>query len=97
MTPDSGHRAEPKPAVRRDARGRGRGRTLPTSAERAAGASGIALPRLDTESGSPAERLYRCAGRTRAGAIPEYAADPHGVLQPTAPHHERIGAARAAG
>jgi ribosomal protein S18 acetylase RimI-like enzyme len=96
--PNSRHRAEVvKLMVRRDARGRGLGRTLLTTAERAAEASGITLLHLDTESGSPAEHLYRSAGWTRAGAIPDYAADPHGVLRPTTLYYKRIGAARATG
>ncbi|MFF4655575.1 GNAT family N-acetyltransferase [Streptomyces sp. NPDC001381] len=81
---NSRHRAElVKLMVHRDARGRGLGRRLLTVAEQAAVAAGITLLHLDTETGSPAEHLYRSAGWTRAGVIPDYAASPHGVLRPT--------------
>ncbi|MEU0738920.1 GNAT family N-acetyltransferase [Streptomyces sp. NPDC006134] len=96
--PNSRHRAEVvKLMVRRDARGRGLGRGLLATAEAAAGARGITLLHLDTETGSPAERLYRSAGWTRAGVIPDYAADPHGVLRPTTLYYKHIGDVRAAG
>ncbi|WP_330347460.1 GNAT family N-acetyltransferase [Streptomyces sp. NBC_00582] len=82
--PNSRHRAEVvKLMVHREARGRGLGRTLLTTAERAARAAGVTLLHLDTETDSPAEHLYRTAGWTRAGVIPDYAADPAGVLRPT--------------
>ncbi|CAL9356725.1 Acetyltransferase [Streptomyces sp. enrichment culture] len=96
--PNSRHRAEVvKLMVRRDARGRGLGRGLLATAEAAAGACGVTLLHLDTETGSPAERLYRSAGWTRAGVIPDYAADPHGVLRPTTLYYKHVGAARSAG
>ncbi|MFI9766670.1 GNAT family N-acetyltransferase [Streptomyces sp. NPDC052415] len=91
--PNSRHRAElVKLMVHRDARGRGLGRTLLTTAEQAAAAAGITLLHLDTETGSPAERLYRSAGWTRAGMIPDYAADPGGVLRPTTLYYKQVGA-----
>ncbi|MER7571223.1 GNAT family N-acetyltransferase [Streptomyces sp. NPDC126514] len=91
--PNSRHRAElVKLMVHRDARGRGLGRTLLTTAEQAAAAAGITLLHLDTETGSPAERLYRSAGWTRAGTIPDYAADPDGVLRPTTLYYKQVGA-----
>ncbi|MFF5107324.1 GNAT family N-acetyltransferase [Streptomyces sp. NPDC000134] len=91
--PNSRHRAElVKLMVHREARGRGLGRTLLTTAEEAAAASGITLLHLDTETDSPAEHLYRTAGWTRAGVIPDYAASPDGVLRPTTLYFKRIGA-----
>ena len=89
--PNSRHRAElVKLMVHRDARGQGLGRTLLTTAEAAAAAAGITLLHLDTETGSPAERLYTTAGWTRVGAIPDYAASPDGVLRPTSIYYKRV-------
>ncbi|MFI9154987.1 GNAT family N-acetyltransferase [Streptomyces sp. NPDC053367] len=91
--PNSRHRAElVKLMVHRDARGRGLGRTLLTTAEEAAAAAGITLLHLDTETDSPAERLYRSAGWTRAGVIPDYAASPAGVLCGTTIYYKRLAA-----
>ncbi|MEU3932495.1 GNAT family N-acetyltransferase [Streptomyces sp. NPDC029044] len=91
---NSRHRAElVKLMVHPDARGRGLGRGLLTTAEEAAAAAGITLLHLDTETGSPAERLYRSAGWTPAGAIPDYAADPGGVLRPTTIYYKHVPAA----
>nr|WP_222108476.1 GNAT family N-acetyltransferase [Streptomyces cupreus] len=91
--PNSRHRAElVKLMVHRDARGRGLGRTLLTTAEEAAAAAGITLLHLDTETDSPAEHLYRSAGWTRAGVIPDYAADPGGVLRGTTLYYKRVRA-----
>ncbi|WP_328875154.1 GNAT family N-acetyltransferase [Streptomyces sp. NBC_00287] len=90
--PNSRHRAElVKLMVHRDARGRGLGRTLLTTAEEAAAAAGITLLHLDTETDSPAEHLYRSAGWTRAGMIPDYAADPGGVLRGTTLYYKHVG------
>ncbi|MFF1308546.1 GNAT family N-acetyltransferase [Streptomyces sp. NPDC058307] len=90
--PNSRHRAElVKLMVHRDARGQGLGRRLLGTAEEAARAAGITLLHLDTETDSPAERLYRSAGWTRAGVIPDYAADPAGVLRPTTLYYKRLG------
>ncbi|WP_344630505.1 GNAT family N-acetyltransferase [Streptomyces glaucosporus] len=90
--PNGRHRAEiAKLIVRRDARGRGLGRALLATAEREAAASGVSLLVLDTQTGSPAERLYRSAGWTEAGTIPDYAADTEGVLRPTTLFHKRTG------
>ncbi|WP_340374555.1 GNAT family N-acetyltransferase [Streptomyces sp. SS7] len=89
--PNSRHRAElVKLMVHRDARGRGLGRTLLATAERAARAAGVTLLHLDTETDSPAEHLYGTAGWTRAGVIPDYAADPAGVLRPTTLYYKRL-------
>ncbi|MGW7790244.1 GNAT family N-acetyltransferase [Streptomyces tricolor] len=90
--PNSGHRAElVKLVVHRSARGRGLGRLLLTTAERAAAAAGRTLLHLDTETGSPAEQLYRSAGWTVAGTIPDYAASPAGELRPTTLYYKRLG------
>lgn len=93
--PNARHRAEiAKLMVRPSARGQGLGRSLLFAAERSAAEEGFTLLVLDTESGSPAERLYRSAGWTECGSIPDYAADPAGTLKPTTLHYKTIGAAR---
>ncbi|QYX75977.1 GNAT family N-acetyltransferase [Streptomyces akebiae] len=91
--PNSGHRAElVKLMVHRAARGRGLGRALLATAECAAADAGVTLLHLDTETDSPAERLYGGAGWTRIGTIPDYATDPHGRLRPTSIYYKRVGA-----
>ncbi|GAA2385327.1 GNAT family N-acetyltransferase [Streptomyces coeruleofuscus] len=91
--PNSRHRAElVKLMVHRDARGRGLGRGLLTTAERAAAEAGVTLLHLDTETGSPAEQLYRSAGWTAIGVIPDYAASPDGELRPTTIYYKRVPA-----
>ncbi|MFJ8149495.1 GNAT family N-acetyltransferase [Streptomyces sp. NPDC096048] len=90
--PNSRHRAElVKLMVSGAARGRGLGRRLLTAAEEAAAAAGLTLLHLDTETGSPAEHLYRSTGWTRAGTIPDYAADPGGQLRPTTLYFKQVG------
>jgi GNAT superfamily N-acetyltransferase len=90
---NSRHRAElVKLMVHPDARGRGLGRRLLATAEDAAAAAGVTLLHLDTETGSPAEHLYRSAGWTPVGAIPDYAADPGGVLRPTTIYYKHVPA-----
>ncbi|MFD9301474.1 GNAT family N-acetyltransferase [Streptomyces sp. NPDC060048] len=82
--PNGRHRAEVrKLMVHPAARGRGTGRALLAEAEAAAARAGVVLLFLDTESGSAAERVYRAAGWTEAGSIPDYAADPAGGLVAT--------------
>ncbi|WP_234317172.1 GNAT family N-acetyltransferase [Streptomyces sp. NRRL WC-3744] len=89
--PNSRHRAElVKLMVHRSARGQGLGRRLLATAEQAAVADGRTLLHLDTETGSPAEHLYRSAGWTRAGTIPDYAASPAGLLRPTTLYYKRL-------
>jgi GNAT superfamily N-acetyltransferase len=81
---NSRHRADlAKLLVHRRARGRGVGRRLLEAAERGAAQAGVTLLTLDTETGSPAEYLYRSAGWTELGVMPGHAADPAGVLKPT--------------
>ncbi|RMI45007.1 GNAT family N-acetyltransferase [Streptomyces triticirhizae] len=80
--PAGRHRAEVvKLMVRPDAQGRGLGRALLATAERAARAAGLRLLLLDTEAGTPAERLYRATGWSHYGTVPEYAAESGGVLR----------------
>jgi GNAT superfamily N-acetyltransferase len=67
--------------VRRAHRGRGIARRLLAATEAEAAATGLSLLVLDTETGSPAERLYQAAGWTVAGTVPGYAADPSGALR----------------
>lgn len=89
--PNARHRAEVvKLAVRRACRGRGLGRSLLRTAERAAAEAGITLLMLDTETGSDAERLYRGAGWQRYGIVPAYAADPGGVLRDCSFYHKTL-------
>lgn len=89
--PNGRHRAEVvKLMVHGSARGTGLGRTLLATAERAAAEAGITLLVLDTETGSPAENFYRKAGWEEVGVIPDYAADPAGVLRPTTLFHKRL-------
>jgi GNAT superfamily N-acetyltransferase len=90
--PNARHRAEVvKLAVRRSGRGRGLGRRLLTVAERAAADAGITLLLLDTETGSAAESLYAGAGWQRYGVVPDYAADPSGVLRDCSFYFKKLG------
>ncbi|MFJ4775817.1 GNAT family N-acetyltransferase [Streptomyces sp. NPDC088762] len=82
--PNGRHRAElRKLMVHPAARGRGTARALLAEAERAAARAGVVLLFLDTETGSGAEHVYRSAGWTEVGTIPDYATDPAGRLRPT--------------
>ncbi|MFI1717416.1 GNAT family N-acetyltransferase [Streptomyces litmocidini] len=76
--------------VHSSARGGGLGQRLLATAEAHAAATGLRLLVLDTQTGSPAERLYRGAGWTAAGTIPDYAADPAGTLRPTTLYYKRL-------
>ncbi|MFG3140324.1 GNAT family N-acetyltransferase [Streptomyces sp. NPDC048211] len=90
--PNARHRAEvAKLIVRPSARGRGLGRALLEAVERSAARAGVTLLILDTESASPAERLYRSAGWTECGSVPDYATDPSGVLKPTTFYYKAVG------
>ncbi|MFJ3921933.1 GNAT family N-acetyltransferase [Streptomyces sp. NPDC090022] len=89
--PNGRHRAElRKLMVHPAARGRGTARALLAEAEAAAARAGVLLLFLDTETGSGAEGVYRAAGWTEAGVIPDYAADPHGVLHPTTLFYKQV-------
>ncbi|MEU8541504.1 GNAT family N-acetyltransferase [Streptomyces sp. NPDC048717] len=90
--PNGRHRGEiARLVVHRDARGRGLGRRLLDTAEAHAAAEGLTLLVLDTQTDSPAEALYRAAGWTAAGTIPDFAADPSGTLRPTTLYYKRLG------
>ena len=90
--PNARHRAEvAKLMVRPSTRGQGLGRSLLAAAEGAAAEAGVTLLVLDTETGSPAERLYRAAGWTECGSIPDYAGDPAGDLKPTTFYYKASG------
>lgn len=85
------HRGEiAKLVVHGAARGRGLGPRLLATAEAHAAATGLTLLVLDTETDSPAERLYRAAGWTAAGVVPDFAADPEGTLRPTTLFYKRL-------
>ncbi|MGW1138398.1 GNAT family N-acetyltransferase [Streptomyces zhihengii] len=91
-SPNGTHRAEvAKLLVHRDARGRGVARLLLTAAEECARDAGRTLLLLDTQTGSAAEHLYRSAGWTPVGTVPDYAADPAGVLRPTTFFRKTLG------
>jgi ribosomal protein S18 acetylase RimI-like enzyme len=78
------HRAEiSKLLVHRRARGAGVATTLMGLAEAEAVRQGRTLLLLDTQSGSPAERLYARTGWSVVGVIDDYAALPDGCLAPT--------------
>jgi ribosomal protein S18 acetylase RimI-like enzyme len=91
--PNARHRAEiVKLAVHRAARGRGLGRRLLATAERDAERAGVTLLLLDTQTGSPAERLYQGAGWQRYGIVPDYAAAPSGELEDCSFFYKRLAA-----
>lgn len=91
-TANGRHRGEiARLLVHRSARGRGLGRRLLATVEAHAAATGLTLLVLDTQTDSPAERLYRAAGWTAAGTIPDFAADPGGTLRPTTLYYKRLG------
>jgi GNAT superfamily N-acetyltransferase len=93
--PNGRHRAEvAKLLVHRDVRGRGLGRDLLSHVERVAAAQGRTLLILDTQTGSVAERLYRSAGWTPVGIIPDHAADPSGTLSPTTVFYKNLAGAQ---
>jgi GNAT superfamily N-acetyltransferase len=89
--PNGRHRAEVvKLLVHSRARGRGLGRALLATAERAAAEAGATLLLLDTAAGSPAERLYETAGWTRYGIVPGYATDPAGTFEDCSFFYKRL-------
>ena len=91
-TPNGLHRAEvAKLMVAPGSRGRGLGRRLLETAELGARETGATLLMLDTQTGTPAEHLYRSAGWTQVGTVPDYAADPAGELRPTTFFYKRVG------
>ncbi|MET9435098.1 GNAT family N-acetyltransferase [Streptomyces sp. NPDC006551] len=89
--PNGRHRGEiARLIVHREARGRGLGARLLAAAEAHATEAGLSLLVLDTQTDSPAEGLYRKAGWTPAGIIPDFAADPAGALRPTTLYYKRL-------
>ena len=78
------HRAEvTKFLVRREARGQGYGRALMAALESTASSLGRRLLLLDTETGSPAERLYERWGWQPYGQVEGHSAAPDGRLTAT--------------
>lgn len=72
--PNQRHRADvSKMLVHPAARRLGLGRALLRAAEDAARAEGRTLLTLDTEDGSPAQRLYESCGYVLLGVVPGYA------------------------
>ncbi len=89
--PNGRHRGEVlKLLVRPGARKRGLGRELLATAEHTAARAGVTLLMLDTVTDSPADRLYHSAGWTRYGVVPDYAADPAGVLEDCSFFYKRL-------
>ncbi|MFJ3790033.1 GNAT family N-acetyltransferase [Kitasatospora sp. NPDC090091] len=68
------------------------GRLLATL-EAGASERGIRLLVLDTETGSPAERMYAAEGWTRVGTVPDFATDPTGVARPTTVFYKQLAVA----
>ncbi|HKW08243.1 MAG TPA: GNAT family N-acetyltransferase [Candidatus Dormibacteraeota bacterium] len=82
--PNGRHRAEvAKLLVHSSMRRQGLAIELMDAAESHARAASRTLLFLDTETESPAERLYRKLGWTAAGVIPDFAYRPDGQLRPT--------------
>jgi ribosomal protein S18 acetylase RimI-like enzyme len=78
--PNQPHRADiAKLLVHRRARGRGYARLLMREIEARAAAKGYTLLTLDTVPDRAADYLYRSAGWTAVGRIPNYALDPDGT------------------
>ncbi|WP_380281075.1 GNAT family N-acetyltransferase [Kitasatospora purpeofusca] len=83
-TANGRHRADvAKLMVHRADRGRGLAGRLLAALEATAAERGLRTLVLDTETGSPAERMYAAAGWTRVGAVPDFATDPAGVSHAT--------------
>ncbi|SDT35949.1 L-amino acid N-acyltransferase YncA [Streptomyces sp. TLI_053] len=97
-TANGRHRAEvAKLMVHRADRGHGlAGRLLAALEEEAVG-RGIRTLVLDTETDSPAERLYAAAGWTRVGTVPDFATDPAGVPHATTVFYKALRAAGSPG
>jgi GNAT superfamily N-acetyltransferase len=89
--PNQPHRADlKKMLVHRAARGRGIGATLMAAAEIEAKRHGRWLLVLDTVPGENGYRLYKRAGWTESGIIPDYALFPDGRLCDTAVFWKRL-------
>jgi GNAT superfamily N-acetyltransferase len=89
--PNQPHRADiKKMLVHRSARGRGIGAALMARAEQEARRNGRWLLVLDTVPGENGHRVYRRAGWTQSGIIPDYALFPDGRLCDTAVMWKRL-------
>ena len=89
--PNQPHRADVKKMlVHRAARGRGIGMALMAAVEGVAKQRGRWLLVLDTVPGMDGYRLYRRAGWTECGIIPDYALFPDGRLCDTAYFWKRL-------
>jgi GNAT superfamily N-acetyltransferase len=89
--PNQPHRADVKKMlVHRSARGRGVGADLMARVEAEARKLGRWLLVLDTVPGDNGYRLYRRAGWTESGIIPDYAMFPDGRLCDTALFWKRL-------
>jgi GNAT superfamily N-acetyltransferase len=89
--PNQPHRADVKKMlVHRSARGRGVGMALMAAVEGVAKQRGRWLLVLDTVPGMDGYRLYRRAGWTESGVIPDYALFPDGRLCDTALFWKRL-------
>ncbi|MFB8204189.1 GNAT family N-acetyltransferase [Kitasatospora purpeofusca] len=92
-TANGRHRAEvAKLMVHRADRGHGLAGRLLAALEAAAVGRGIRTLVLDTETDSPAERLYAAAGWTRVGTVPDFATDPAGVPHATTVYYKALPA-----
>jgi len=92
MRANGRHRAEiVKVLVRPDAQGQGIGLALMQALEATARSLGRTLLHLDTREGDPANRLYRRAGFTPAGTIPNWARDADGTLKGTTFYYKVLG------
>ena len=88
---NAAHRAElQKLLVMTRHRGRQIASRLMAAAEAQALANGRWMLVLDTESGSPAESVYRHLGWRRGGEIPDYALTPDGRPHPTTYYYKRL-------
>jgi GNAT superfamily N-acetyltransferase len=86
------HRADlAKMLVHPDARRRGVGRALLERIEAEGAAAGRTLLTLDTRAGSLAEPLYRAAGWTECGRIPDYALGADRTPHDTILFYKRVG------
>jgi GNAT superfamily N-acetyltransferase len=91
MPPNQPHRADiEKMLVHRSARGRGIGAALMAQVEDEARRLGRWLLVLDTVPGENGYRLYKRAGWTECGTIPNYAMFPDGRLCDTALFWKRL-------
>lgn len=72
-------------------RGNGIAKLLMDAVEAFAVADGRTLLVLDTQTGSVAEGVYTRLGWQKSGEIPDFAADPDGVLRNTTLFYKRLG------